>query len=93
MTVRSERGIRGVRLLILVSKCFSQLSAIAKYRDWAISKHSHMVLTGRKSQTRMLVWPSSGEAFLQAADGCLLAVSSTGGGDRSSFFFFFNFLF
>jgi len=80
VTVRSEEGIHGVRLIILVSKCFSQLSAITKYRDWVTSKHSNMFLTGWKSQIRMSVWPSSGEAFLQAADGCLLAVSSTGGG-------------
>ena len=57
MTVRSEEGIHGVRLIILVSKCFSQLSAITKYRDWVTSKHSHMFLTGWKSQIRMSLWP------------------------------------
>ena len=82
MTVRSEEGTHGVRLIVLVSKCFSHLSAIAKYRDWVASQHNHMFLIGWKSQIRVAVWPSSGEPFFQAAECCLLAVSSPGGGAK-----------
>ena len=82
VTVRSEEGTHGVILTVLVSKCFSYLSAIAKYRGWVASQHSHTFLVGWKSQIRVAVWPSSGEPFFQAADCCLLAVSSPGGGAK-----------
>lgn len=73
MTVRSEEGTHGVRLIVLVSKCFSQLSAITKYRGWVASQHSLTFLTGGKSQMGVAVWRSSGEPFFQAA-GWLLCL-------------------